>query len=125
MSLRLKILTRFATFPALYMRVKAEDTGGVFRRERLVERIAFGSCTSYHHVPQPVWASGVIPSQPHAWVWVGDLAYMDDPNVDCDVLPAHRNCNCTADWLHIPPHGCSAGDLDHSIERMEVRACLL
>jgi hypothetical protein len=26
---------------------------------------------------------GVIPSSPHAWLWLGDIAYMDDPLVDC------------------------------------------
>jgi hypothetical protein len=30
-----------------------------------------------------VHVQGVIPSSPHAWLWVGDMAYMDDPLVDC------------------------------------------
>lgn len=64
---------------------------------------------------------GVIPSAPDAWIWMGDMSYMDDPNINCDDFPTHSNCNCTADWLHIPPHGCNAGNLDHATLRMEVR----
>eukprot|EP00241_Pyramimonas_parkeae_P003592 CAMPEP_0114237380 /NCGR_PEP_ID=MMETSP0058-20121206/7357_1 /TAXON_ID=36894 /ORGANISM="Pyramimonas parkeae, CCMP726" /LENGTH=654 /DNA_ID=CAMNT_0001349413 /DNA_START=109 /DNA_END=2073 /DNA_ORIENTATION=+ len=85
-----------------------------------INRIAFGSCTSYHHVSQ-VWVEGVIPSAPDAWIWMGDMSYMDDPNINCDDFPTHSNCNCTADWLHIPPHGCNAGNLDHATLRMEAQ----
>ena len=49
---------------------------------RPVSRIAFGSCTSHDLRPQPIWGA-VIAVQPDAWIWVGDMAYTDNPLVDC------------------------------------------
>ena len=51
-------------------------------RAATVSKIAFGSCTSYDMRPQPVWTNGVIPSAPDAWIWAGDMAYMDDPTIN-------------------------------------------
>jgi hypothetical protein len=31
--------------------------------------------------PQRVWTEGVIPANPDAWVWLGDMVYMDEPLV--------------------------------------------
>jgi alkaline phosphatase D len=58
-----------------------------------------------------------VPSQPDAWVWLGDFAYLDEPDVDCNKLPTHADCTCTGDWLHIPPYQCLAGDVDHALAR--------
>lgn len=52
-----------------------------------IKKIAFGSCTAYDLRPQPIWTQGVIPAQPDAWVWLGDFAYMDDPLMDCHIVP--------------------------------------
>ena len=49
---------------------------------RPVSRLAFGSCTSHDLRPQPIWKA-ITASQPDAWVWVGDMAYVDNPLVDC------------------------------------------
>ena len=49
---------------------------------RPVSRIAFGSCTSHDLRPQPIWEA-VVAAQPDAWIWVGDMAYTDNPLVDC------------------------------------------
>lgn len=53
---------------------------------------------------------GVIPSNPDAWVWLGDFAYFDDPLINCNLVPSYPQCNCTADWMRSPPFGCFAGD---------------
>ena len=49
---------------------------------RPVSRIAFGSCTSHDLRPQPIWGA-VVAARPDAWIWVGDMAYTDNPLVDC------------------------------------------
>ena len=49
---------------------------------RPISRIAFGSCTAHDLRPQPIWNT-IVASQPDAWVWVGDMAYVDNPLVDC------------------------------------------
>ncbi|BFI29582.1 hypothetical protein AXG93_3242s1330 [Marchantia polymorpha subsp. ruderalis] len=90
-------------------------------RERMVSKIAFGSCTAYDYSPQPVWVHGVIPSEPDAWIWLGDMAYMDEPRVNCAALPSHPHCNCTSDWLHQAPYSCMAGDVDHALSRMQAQ----
>jgi hypothetical protein len=82
--------------------------------ERTVHRIAFGSSTAYDYSPQPVWSHGIIPSDPDAWIWLGDMAYMDGPRVNCEAMPAHKHCNCTSDWLHRAPNSCMAGPVSNS-----------
>lgn len=83
-------------------------------------RFAAGSCTSYDLRPQPVWTEGVIPFDPHAWIWLGDMAYLDDAPVDCQAAsPETRErlgCVCPADWLR-RPGGCFAGDASHAARR--------
>lgn len=49
---------------------------------RPVQRIAFGSCTAHDLRPQPIW-NQVVAAKPDAWIWLGDLAYVDNPLVDC------------------------------------------
>ncbi|KAH9533048.1 hypothetical protein CY35_18G030200 [Sphagnum magellanicum] len=89
--------------------------------ERTVHRIAFGSSTAYDYSPQPVWSHGIIPSDPDAWIWLGDMAYMDGPRVNCEAMPAHKHCNCTSDWLHQAPNSCMAGDVDHALSRVQAQ----
>ncbi|KAL3684029.1 hypothetical protein R1sor_002051 [Riccia sorocarpa] len=90
-------------------------------RERMVSKIAFGSCTAYDYSAQPVWVHGVIPSNPDAWIWLGDMAYMDIPRINCAALPSHAHCNCTSDWLHQAPYSCMAGDVDHALSRIQAQ----
>lgn len=49
---------------------------------------------------------------PDVWVWMGDLAYMDIPAVDCfnTENKEHPDCNCTPTLLRHPSHGCKSGD---------------
>eukprot|EP00882_Tetradesmus_deserticola_P026846 GHRQ01029657.1.p1 GENE.GHRQ01029657.1~~GHRQ01029657.1.p1 ORF type:complete len:181 (+),score=39.52 GHRQ01029657.1:553-1095(+) len=68
-----------------------------------IKRVAFSSCTSYDLRPQPIWTEGVIPSNPDAWVWLGDITYMDDPLLDCGQVPGFPECNCSADFMRRPP----------------------
>lgn len=28
---------------------------------------------------QPIWTQAIIPSEPDAWIWLGDMAYLDHP----------------------------------------------
>ncbi|GAX80017.1 hypothetical protein CEUSTIGMA_g7456.t1 [Chlamydomonas eustigma] len=83
---------------------------------RPTSRIAFGSCTSYDLRPQPVWGS-VVAAGPDAWIWLGDMAYTDNPLVDCVQVPDSPQCNCTPNFLRLNPHQCFAGDMDHIRER--------
>lgn len=86
-----------------------------------VSRIAFGSDTSSDYRSQPIWVQGVIPSDPHAWIWAGDMAYMDKPRINCNDLPWHTECNCSSSWLHQPNHSCMAGNPKFASSRMEVQ----
>jgi alkaline phosphatase D len=65
--------------------------------------------------PPPV--QGVIPAKPDAWVWLGDLAYVDNPVMPCKEAPSSPECNCTADFMHQPQLTCKAGDPDHAQRR--------
>lgn len=49
---------------------------------------------------------------PDVWVWLGDLAYMDIPAVDCysKENEEHPDCNCIPTLLRHPSHGCKSGD---------------
>eukprot|EP00775_Hariotina_reticulata_P009939 gene9939-10094_t len=84
-----------------------------------IRRLAFSSCTAYDMRPQPIWTEGVIPASPDAWIWLGDLAYMDDPLVDCRLVPHFPECNCTADWMRRPPFSCNAGSPQHARMRVQ------
>ncbi|XP_024529117.1 uncharacterized protein LOC9650319 isoform X2 [Selaginella moellendorffii] len=86
-----------------------------------VSRIAFGSSSSHDYSAQPVWVHGIIPSDPHAWIWLGNMAYLDEARVNCDASPNHYQCNCSADWLRQPPHFCMTGDLEHAASKMQVQ----
>ncbi|BBN15673.1 hypothetical protein MPTK1_6g21440 [Marchantia polymorpha subsp. ruderalis] len=87
----------------------------------LVSRVAFGSCTSRRDVYQPIWRQGVIPSSPQAWIWAGDIAYMDWPDTNCKEKPEHFECNCTRDWLHVNRQTCLAGDVAHARKKLEIQ----
>ena len=85
--------------------------------------IAFGSCTSYDTRDQPIWKTGVIPTSPDAWIWAGDMAYLDDPFVDCSNAPfgdTNEQCQCDSNWLAQAPHSCMAASSDHALARWEV-----
>eukprot|EP00877_Chromochloris_zofingiensis_P012778 jgi/Chrzof1/7754/Cz02g35160.t1 len=83
-----------------------------------IKKIAFGSCTAYDLRPQPIWTQGVIPAQPDAWVWLGDFAYMDDPLMDCHIVPDFPECTCNATFMRHPPSQCFAGDPVHARVRV-------
>eukprot|EP00249_Psilotum_nudum_P012012 c23529_g1_i1 orf=105-1763(+) len=91
------------------------------KNQKLASKIAFGSSTSYDYRPQPVWVHGVIPSNPDAWIWLGDMAYMDKPRVNCDAMPMHEQCNCSSDWLHVARDSCMTGNTEFAISRMEAQ----
>ncbi|MCO5609405.1 hypothetical protein L7F22_063631 [Adiantum nelumboides] len=86
-----------------------------------VSSIAFGSGTSLDYRSQPIWVQGIIPSNPNAWIWLGDMAYMDKPRINCDDLPWHTQCNCSSSWLHQQNHSCMAGNTKFASSRMEVQ----
>lgn len=84
-----------------------------------VSRIAFGSCSAYDIRNQSVWDQGVMPSQPDAWVWLGDMYYGDEPLFNCN--PANSNasaCACEATYMRQPPYMCPAGELDNARDKM-------
>ena len=79
---------------------------------------------------QNVWVDGVIPSEPDAWIWAGDIVYLDDANVNCDV-PSNssewtQQCACESTWLLKAPYSCTAGDVDHArgrTSRVHIYVC--
>lgn len=81
--------------------------------------IAFGSCTAYDAEKQAIWTDGVIPLAPDAWIWLGDIVYLDDPSVDCRELPNSPQCDCETDWLLTSPFSCFAGDPGHARDRWQ------
>ncbi|KAJ7525401.1 hypothetical protein O6H91_17G049000 [Diphasiastrum complanatum] len=101
-------------------RIEGSSENG-FTQEKPKARIAFGSSTSHDYSPQPIWVQGVIPSDPDVWIWLGDMAYMDEPRVNCDALPGHPQCNCSSDWLHESPHYCMTGSVEHALSRVQAQ----
>ena len=85
------------------------------------DKIAFGSCTAYDLREMTIWNDAIIPSEPDVWIWTGDMAYLDDSEVNCRVYSDsedwQRNCNCTATWLRHPPFSCHGGDVDYANDR--------
>ena len=59
-----------------------------------------------------LFVQAIIPAKPDVWVWMGDLAYMDIPAVDCYSKENHEHpdCNCSPTVLRHPSHGCKSGD---------------
>ena len=56
------------------------------------QTIGFGSCTSYDLRDELIWAEGVVPSAIDAWIWLGDMVYLDDPSVNCALVPTRWDC---------------------------------
>lgn len=54
-----------------------------------------------------------------AWIWLGDMAYLDNANVNCAVATDSPECDCEENWLAKMPHSCMAGDHDHARLRWE------
>ena len=90
-----------------------------------ITNIAFGSCTAYDLREMNIWTDAIIPTLPQAWIWAGDMVYLDDPNLNChetdpkqiSSLSWQQGCNCTATWLSSPPSSCHAGDLEYAKKR--------
>ncbi|KAG0578100.1 hypothetical protein M758_5G198700 [Ceratodon purpureus] len=97
------------------------DADSVLERakRRLVSRIGFGSCTSRVAIDQHIWVNSIIPSDVDAWIWAGDIAYTDWPDVNCAANPSHIHCNCTRNWLRSNPDSCLAGDVAHARLKFE------
>eukprot|EP00210_Caulerpa_lentillifera_P006464 g6176.t1 len=92
-------------------------------RGKLISRIAFGSCTSYYRHPQTFWATGVIPSDPDAWIWLGDFLYLDTSMDDCpyDGYENITDCNCEVTAMHNPPRACFVGNLTFAQEKTRLQ----
>ncbi len=60
---------------------KVADHCQAIDKEKVVSRIAFGSCNNQDK-EQPLWPS-IVGSEPDLWVWLGDNIYMDteDPEL--------------------------------------------
>ena len=63
---------------------------------------------------------GVIPEEPDAWIWLGDMAYMDNPVLDCSIKAnaAHPDCICATDFLRHMPYQCLAGNIDNALKKI-------
>lgn len=64
---------------------------------------------------------GVIPAKPDAWVWLGDMAYLDIPPMDCSQPENadHPDCNCETTFLLHPPNGCKTGDVQNAQRKLQ------
>jgi len=65
----------------------------------------------------------VLPQRPDAWLWLGDMAYLDVPPLDCAAVGGSSNagslaCTCATTWLRHPPQGCYAGDMANALRKM-------
>ncbi|CAM9266786.1 unnamed protein product, partial [Hapterophycus canaliculatus] len=88
---------------------------------REVTNIAFGSCTSkgiQDDPGQPIWTQAIIPADPDAWIWAGDMAYLDHPTVNCDLLPDDPACICRDTYMRVEPW-CAAGDPHHALRKFQ------
>eukprot|EP00210_Caulerpa_lentillifera_P006442 g6154.t1 len=91
-------------------------------RDHPISRIAFGSCSVYHRYPQTFWTTGVIPSQPDAWIWLGDFIYLDSGLGVCP-REGYQNisdCNCEVTVMHRPPYNCFGGNITYAREKARV-----
>ena len=63
----------------------------------------------------------MIPAAPDAWVWLGDLAYMDIPPMDCTAAANadHPDCNCKPTYLKHPSTGCLSGNVQNAQRKVE------
>lgn len=52
--------------------------------DKVIERIAFGSCNNSTQ-PAPVW-DAVVKADPQVWLWLGDTVYADVPRPSGDTL---------------------------------------
>ncbi|CAN0212970.1 unnamed protein product [Pylaiella littoralis] len=99
-----------------------EAEGGVAAAApREVSKIAFGSCTSrgiQDDPGQPIWTQAIIPAEPDAWIWAGDMAYLDNPTVNCDLLPDDPDCVCRDTYMRVEPW-CAAGDPNHGLRKFQ------
>lgn len=83
-------------------------------------------CTYFHHRERtcrntaPQVPQAIIPSAPDAWVWLGDMAYMDMPVFECtDDLEDSPACSCERTIFSHPPHNCFAGDVQNAQRKLE------
>ena len=82
--------------------------------------LAHGSCTSYYVEELPIFTSITTHSNPDAWIWTGDIVYLDDPITDCDTTQpswwdSFDACSCdNTDNIKIPSHSCGSGDWKHA-----------
>jgi len=83
-----------------------------------ISRIAFGSCTSYDTREITIFETGIIPTEPDAWIWLGDIVYMDSSSINCATHPDHPDCTCDSSFLGGPPTQCFVGDLDHARDKV-------
>ena len=86
-----------------------------------VQSIAFGSCTSYDLREMNIWTDAIVPSKPDAWIWTGDMVYLDDNEINCSIFEStvewQQSCNCSQSWLLNPPYTCHAGDVEYAAQR--------
>eukprot|EP00903_Cladosiphon_okamuranus_P012811 g11973.t1 len=101
---------------------QAEEGGvGVAAAPRETRRIAFGSCASTGmpvELGQPIWTQAIIPAEPDAWIWVGDMAYLDSPTVNCDLLPEDPDCVCVESYILREPR-CAAGNPHRGLRKFQ------
>ena len=85
--------------------------------------LSFGSCTAYDLRDWPIFTDAIVPAEPDAWVWVGDMVYLDEPDQLCGTPSAatawQAACNCTPSYIHTPPYSCHAGDVEYARQRWE------
>lgn len=86
-----------------------------------INSVSFGSCTSHDLTEMSIFDDAIIPSKPEAWIWTGDLAYLDNNEINCNIFDNSQewqmSCNCTASYIEDPPYSCHAGDIEYAKNR--------
>lgn len=69
---------------------------------------------------------GVIKSEPDAWLWLGDFAYLDSSFLPCEDSQNSSQCfECSPTFLRNPPDNCMTGDLDHALAKIHMQVWIV
>ena len=71
-------------------------------------RVAFGSkysAVQARAAGQDVWAAAVLPARPDAWIWAGNMAYFDQPLINCASAQNAARPECQCGTAPLPPCG--------------------
>lgn len=72
---------------------------------RTIHSLAFGSCSAYDLRELSIFPDAIISSSipPDAWIWLGDMVYLDDSDINCNLFVEgeewQKSCNCSTSFM--------------------------